>query len=155
MTRVSPAATPGEYASARHLFEEYQCGLGVDLCFQGFSEELERLAQMYGPPGGALFLASDGKQMAGTVAVRRFSEDTCEMKRLYVRPEFRNTGLGRTLAQAAIGAGRSLGYRRMVLDTLAGMTAARALYASLGFSEIPAYYENPLPGVKYLEKPLA
>ena len=92
--------------------------------------------------------------MIATVGVRRFSADTCEMKRLYVRPAFRKTGIGRKLAQTSIDAGRSLGYRRMVLDTLTGMSEARGLYASLGFVEIPAYYDNPLQGVKYLEKQL-
>ena len=153
--QITRADNREAYRAARALFEEYARGLGVDLCFQGFAQELEQLPEMYGPPAGALYLALEGEQAAGTVALRRLSDDTCEMKRLYVRPAFRNTGLGRTLAQAAIDAGRALGYRRMVLDTLAGMTEARALYASLGFTEIPAYYDNPLPGVKYLEKRLA
>jgi putative acetyltransferase len=151
---IVQAKIPEDYRSARALFEEYARALGVDLCFQGFGEELDHLPQMYGAPGGALFLARAGQEAIATVGVRRFSEDTCEMKRLYVRPAFRKTGIGRKLAQTSIDAGRSLRYRRMVLDTLAGMAEARALYASLGFVDIAAYYENPLPGVKYLEKQL-
>jgi len=151
---LSEVRGAADYKAARALFEEYAAQLGIDLCFQGFAEELEHLPEMYGRPHGELFLAKAGDEPVGAVGVRRFSDDTCEMKRLYVRPAFRGTGLGRRLAVASIDAGRSLGYRRMVLDTLGSMTEARGLYASLGFIEIPAYYKNPLAGVKYLEKAL-
>lgn len=109
---------------------------------------------MYGAPTGILLLAYREGAPVATVGVRRFSSDTCEMKRLYVRNRWRGEGLGRKLALAAAQAGRRLGYRRMVLDTLQTMTEARALYRSLGFTEIPPYYANPLPGVSYLEKTL-
>lgn len=109
---------------------------------------------MYGAPGGALVLAYEGDTPIATVGVRKLSADTCEMKRLYVRKEGRGTGLGRRLALAALDEARRLGYRRMVLDTLQTMAEARALYRSLGFTDISPYYANPLPGVAYLEKQL-
>jgi ribosomal protein S18 acetylase RimI-like enzyme len=137
------------------LIEEYAHELGIDLCFQGFAEELSQLPVMYGAPNGALFLAHQCAEPIATVGVRRLSSDTCEMKRLYVRKGFRQDGVGRTLALAALDAGRRLGYQRMVLDTLQSMTEARALYCLLGFTEIPPYYTNPLQGVSYLGKSLA
>lgn len=152
--KIVTATNPAQYEAARTLFEEYAHGLGVDLCFQGFAQELEDLPGMYGAPGGALLLAYDGDTPAATVGIRKLAADTCEMKRLYVRDKWRGTGLGRKLALAALETGRGLGYRRMVLDTLQSMAAARALYRSLGFTDIPAYYRNPLPGVAYLEKQL-
>lgn len=145
------AQTPSDYATARALFLEYAAQLGVDLCFQGFAEELERLPEMYGPPAGCLILARDGEDVVGCVGVRRFSADTCEMKRLFVREVARGSGLGRQLAETSVAAARRLGYRRMVLDTLERMAAARHVYAELGFREIDAYYENPLAGVRYFE----
>jgi ribosomal protein S18 acetylase RimI-like enzyme len=150
---IARATLPQEFSSARLLFEEYAAGLGVDLCFQGFAEELGDLPAMYGAPSGALLLAFDGEP-AGSVGIRRFSADTCEMKRLYVRQRWRGTGLGRRMALEALEAGKRLGYRRMVLDTLATMTEARALYRSLGFTQTAPYYPNPLQGVAYLERPL-
>jgi GNAT superfamily N-acetyltransferase len=150
----SAATAPEQYEAARLLFEEYATRLGVDLCFQGFAEELRQLPVMYGPPSGALLLVHGADAPVATVGVRRLSADTCEMKRLYVRNSWRKEGLGRKLALAALDAGRRLGYRRMVLDTLQTMSEARALYRSLGFTEIPPYYANPLPGVSYLEKSL-
>ncbi len=150
------ASNDAHFADARTLFEEYAAQLGVDLCFQGFSAELAVLPEMYGPPAGRLLLATDGTQVLGCIGIRRLKSDpdTCEMKRLYVREAARGTGLGRRLAEASLVAARELGYRRMVLDTLATMTAARGLYEQLGFIDRTPYYDNPTPGVSYLERSL-
>jgi ribosomal protein S18 acetylase RimI-like enzyme len=144
------ARTKMEYEAAAALFREYAEQLGVDLCFQGFEAELGSLPRMYGAPDGGLWIARAGEQMLGCVGVRRFSEVDCEMKRLYVPSAARGTGLGRRLAQTAIDGARALGYQRMLLDTLEGMDAAQGLYESLGFRAIPAYYNNPTPGVRFL-----
>lgn len=153
MLQIAPADGTEQYAAARELFVEYARELGHDLCFQRFSEELEDLPGMYRPPGGCLLLATDGAEWAGCVAVRGFqgSAAICEMKRLYVRPGYRRQGLGQRLADEIIRAARAGGYQRMVLDTLAEMKLARALYVSLGFRETDAYYHNPLESVVYYE----
>jgi putative acetyltransferase len=149
---LTEAAAAGDFAAARVLFQEYAAGLGVDLCFQGFEAELGRMPEMYGAPEGCLFVAHAEERLVGCGALRRLTAgEICEMKRLYVRPEARGTGLGRILAESLVAKGRSLGYAIMRLDTLAHMTAARELYRSLGFAEITAYYENPLPNVVYME----
>jgi putative acetyltransferase len=148
---LTPAQVESDFAAAHSLFLEYAEDLGVSLCFQGFAAELETLDQMYAPPQGGLILARRGDEYVGCIGVRRVDATVCEMKRLYVRQAARGTGTGRRLAWAAIEAARALGYQRMVLDTLGSMTAARDLYATLGFKQIAAYYDNPLPGVSYLE----
>jgi putative acetyltransferase len=135
----------------RTLFEEYAASLGFDLAFQGFDVELRDLPGEYGPPRGRLLVARVGSEPAGCVALRQLEGDVCEMKRLYVRPAYRRTGAGRALAEAVISAGRELGYARMRLDTVPAMGAARALYGSLGFREIPPYRHNPIPGTAYME----
>jgi len=151
------ARTESDFATGRALFEEYAAALQVDLCFQDFSRELEALPRMYGPPGGCLLIAradaDDGA--AGCVAVRAFREQVCEMKRLYVRPAFRGRSLGRRLALEVISNAQRLGYRRMVLDTLASLQAANALYLSLGFRRCEPYNRNPLPGVRYWDLEIA
>lgn len=136
------------------LFREYEQFLNVDLCFQGFEAELAGLPGKYAPPTGALLLAVDGKQAAGCVAVRPLKESICEMKRLYVRPQYRGTGLGRLLAKHIIAEAEKLSYDLMKLDTLATLNEAMGLYQSLGFSQTDAYYHNPLEDVIYWEKNL-
>jgi GNAT superfamily N-acetyltransferase len=148
---ISGAVTPGEIEAVRALFQEYADGLGVDLCFQGFAEELATLPGKYAPPDGRLLLAFDGTAAVGCVGLRRTDATTGEVKRLYVRPAARGRGLGGELARWVVAAAREIGYRRLVLDTLEPMAEARRLYGALGFREIPAYYVNPLSGVIYME----
>jgi ribosomal protein S18 acetylase RimI-like enzyme len=140
-----------ELELVRELFREYASLLEVDLAFQGFDDELERLPGDYVPERrGALLLAWSDEACRGCVAVRAFDEQRCEMKRLYVRPSGRGLGLGRRLAEAAIERARALGFTQMLLDTLPQMSEARALYRSLGFVETAPYRFNPIPGTSFL-----
>ena len=146
------ARSAEEISRARELFEEYAAGLGINLCFQNFDKELAELPGEYVPPGGRLFLALEEEQTAGCVALRRITAGVCEMKRLYVRPRFRGTGLGRRLAETVIQAARDSGYYRMRLDTLPGkMDRAIAMYHALGFKEIEPYYDNPVETATFME----
>jgi len=153
--RLVEADSTALFAAARALIEEYaaQIGasMGVDLTFQNFAAELNQLSDMYGPPSGCLLLASRDDEWVGCCALRRFSDEVCEMKRLYVKPTVRGGHLGRHLADRLVAKARALGYRRMVLDTLGGMVAAQTLYRSLGFRDTEPYYFNPVAGVSYME----
>ncbi len=151
--RIVDAATPAAFDAARALFREYSERLGVSLCFQGFEQELQVVDTMYAPPKGALLLLARDAGFWGCVGVRPLGGE-CEMKRLYVKPELRGLGCGRRLARAAIDRARTLGYRRLYLDTLPSMTEARALYADMGFEETAPYYMNPVEGVAYMVKEL-
>jgi len=153
------ARTAAQFDAGRGLIEEYAAhigaSMGVDLAFQNFSAELRELPDMYGAPSGCLMLAGRDDEWVGCCALRPIDEGVCEMKRLYIRPSVRGANLGRRLAESVVLKARVLGYRRMVLDTLEDMTAAKALYRSLGFREIKPYYLNPMAGVSYLELNLA
>ena len=146
MSLVAVSRSGSDLDSARDLFLEYAESLGFNTCFGGFDEELAALPGDYVPPRGCLLLAREGANTAGCVGVRSVDKETCEMKRLYVRPRFRGAGLGRALAAAAVAHARALGYRRMCLETLPTMLEARSLYASLGFARCAPYYDNSCVG---------
>ena len=152
--RVVPGAEAAEIESVRRLFEEYAASLDFDLCFQGFREELAGLPGDYAPPAGRVLLARVDNAIAGCVALRPIEPEVCEMKRLYVRPASRGRGAGRALVESLIREARQAGYRRMRLDTLASMSAARRLYEQLGFREIAPYRNNPVEGAAFLEPDL-
>jgi len=144
--------SPEHVEQARQLFLEYGESLGFSLCFQSFDKEVAGLPGDYAPPDGRLLLAEHEGKIAGCVALHKLSDGICEMKRLYVRPEFRGKALGRALAERVIQEARAIGYARMRLDTIVGkMDSAIALYRALGFREVPPYRENPIAGAIYME----
>jgi ribosomal protein S18 acetylase RimI-like enzyme len=149
--RVRYASIPTEVALVRALFREYAGSLGFDLAFQDFKVELSGLPGEYAPPEGCLLLAESQGEIVGCVALRRFADDVCEMKRLYVREAHRGRGVGRALAESVIARAREAGYATMRLDTIATMTAATELYRSLGFVEIAQYRPNPIEGARYFQ----
>ncbi len=146
---ILSAHAPEHIPTIRALFQEYADALGIDLCFQGFREELDSLPGAYAPPSGLLLLAVDesaDRSPAGCVAYRTIADGVCEMKRLYVRPAYQKTGLGREMTTRLVDHARANGLRSMVLDTLDTMTAALTLYRSLGFVDIQPYSYHPVPG---------
>jgi len=146
-------ATAADMDAVRELFREYQAWLGLDLCFQSFEDELATLPGKYAPPRGRLLLAEVDGQLAGAIGLRPMAEEgVCEMKRLYVRDRAKGRGVGRALVDRLVADARAIGYRVMRLDTLqSAMPQANRLYDQFGFREIPAYYNNPVPNVRYME----
>jgi putative acetyltransferase len=149
---LSQAETPAQIDQARELFLEYAQSLGFSLCFQNFDKELASLPGDYAPPEGRLLLAQYQGQFAGCVALHKLEDDICEMKRLYLRPQFRGKGLGRVLADRIIAEAREIGYRCMRLDTVEPvMKDAVAMYRRIGFREIAPYCANPIAGALHME----
>lgn len=149
--RIIEANTNELIMQAKSLFLEYAESLDFDLCFQNFDNELENFPSQYFPPTDSLFLALSEKEAIGCVGIRYFEKDICEMKRLYVKPEYRGQKAGKELAVSAIKSGKALGYEYMRLDTLFSMETANRLYRSLDFIEINPYRDNPIDGAIYME----
>ena len=154
MLKILDAQAGKNLGVARKLFAEYHDSLDFDLCFQNFGEELANLPGEYALPTGCLLLAMYQNEAAGCVALRRIDKTICEMKRLYVRPQFQRKGIGRALVEAVIERAKQAGYKQLRLDTASTMDVARGLYESLGFEEIATYRYNPLKGAVFMELPL-
>ena len=155
---IGPSCSAADLEAIKTLFSEYAQSLGFSLAYQGFDAELAQLPGKYAPPDGALLLARVDGDAAGCVALRRFEPSVCEMKRLYVRPDYRGArtdeglSIGRALAFRVVDEARGRGYRRLRLDTISGkMDAAVRLYRSMGFVDIPPYYPSPIPDTAYME----
>lgn len=153
---INQAETEAEIASVRNIFREYETWLDLDLCFQNFEEELARLPGKYAPPDGRLYLANVGDEVAGCIALRPLASNICEMKRLFVREEFRGMHIGRLLIEKLIADAKEIGYPAMRLDTFPPkMGKAVRIYESYGFHQIAPYYENPNEGVLFMELDLS
>ena len=156
MLRIAQALTEETISQARSLFREYASAIEVEVCLVDFDRELASLPGLYTPPDGRLLLAyqegpAGAEQLIGCAALRKLGPDTCELKRLYIRSTFRGQGAGRELVKQAIDEARSIGYRRMLLDTLPSMQEAHKIYRTLGFREILSYQKNPIPGSLFFE----
>jgi len=151
VVKIIQVSNSKELTIARQLFIEYQQWLNTDLCFQGFEKELATLPGKYAEPSGSILLAEYQDEIIGCVAVRQLKDDICEMKRLYVKPEFQGLSAGRLLAEAIVRKAKTLGYQKMQLDTLQRLDRAIGLYKKLGFKEVRPYYDNPLDEVVYWE----
>jgi ribosomal protein S18 acetylase RimI-like enzyme len=157
-TNLISANSEPHWEAGRLLFKEYALSLNIDLCFQHFEDELNTLPTHYAKPRGTLLIAFANNELAGCCALRPIDSvdfvNACEMKRLYVRPNFRGLGIGRLLAESILDYARLAEYDSILLDTLDDMESARALYEELGFEEIPPYYFNPIAGSHYLKATL-
>jgi ribosomal protein S18 acetylase RimI-like enzyme len=151
MIKIISATSEREIENIRKLFIEYSSSLDFELDFQKFEEECDSLPGKYSPPEGRLYLAIQNNKDAGCVAIRKITEDICEMKRLFVRPEFRGLNIGKALVEVIVNEAKKIGYKYMRLDTVASMHAARKIYEKMGFKEIPAYCFNPVKGAVYME----
>lgn len=148
------ATSNEEYEAAKQLFTEYATSINIDLDFQQFDKELQTLKTMYGPPSGGIILAKQDEHFIGCVGIRKINETVGEMKRMYLKPEHQNKGLGKILLGKAIGLARACNYSKIRLDTLNEMVSAIALYKKAGFYEIKPYYFNPIPTAVYFERKL-
>jgi GNAT superfamily N-acetyltransferase len=151
MPTILQAETNEHIDQARLLFAEYVSSLGFDVAFQNVADELARLPGLYALPSGRLLLALHENRQAGCVALKKLDDETCEMKRLYVKPPYRNLRIGKALVDALISEAQRAGYRRMRLTTVATMERAISIYQSWGFKEIPAYCHHPVPGTVFME----
>lgn len=145
------AGSVNDYETARQLFKEYAHAINIDLSFQHFDEELGSLQTMYGPPKGGIILCKAADDHAGCVAIREMKDETGELKRMYVKPEYQNKGIGRVLLEKALELARDCGYKTIRLDTLDHMLPAIGLYEKAGFRRIEAYYFNPHPTAVFFE----
>jgi ribosomal protein S18 acetylase RimI-like enzyme len=151
LLRIGEIEGEKDLNEVKKLFGDYASALGISLDFQDFDQELANLPGDYSPPDGSLLMALWEGEVAGCVALRKFANGICEMKRLYTKPQVRGLGIGRALCEAIIVRARRIGYERMRLDTLPSMETARTLYASLGFKEIEPYRYNPIEGAHFME----
>jgi putative acetyltransferase len=149
--KIIQATEKSQIKTIKELFLEYAKSLNFKLCFQDFDNELAELPGSYAPPDGRLFIALLDNKTAGCIALRKFKDGVCEMKRLYVKPQFRGKNIGKKLVELLIGEARKLGYKKMVLDTVPSMQTAQKLYKSLGFKEIQPYRINPVKGAVFME----
>ena len=155
MIEIIQAETPEQIEQARKLFREYEAWLGLDLCFQGFEAELAGLPGKYALPEGRLFLAFADEKLAGCIALRKLEDGICEMKRLFVKEDFRGQKIGILLIEKLIEEAQKIGYKKMRLDTLPDkMAKAVGLYESHGFRRIQAYYDNPYGDTYFMEREL-
>jgi ribosomal protein S18 acetylase RimI-like enzyme len=152
LVTITQAETEADIAETRKIFREYEAWLGLDLCFQGFEDELKNLPGKYAPPSGRLYLANVNDEIAGCIALRPLGSNICEMKRLFVRSEYRGMHIGKLLIERLIGDAKEIGYDAMRLDTFPPkMGKAVRLYESYGFRPIDRYYDNPNEGVLFME----
>jgi ribosomal protein S18 acetylase RimI-like enzyme len=151
MLKIDRVETEEALMESKTLLVEYMDTIRNEVCFQNFDQEVANLPGDYTPPDGRLLIARIDGSIAGCIALRKLEEGTCEMKRLYVRPQFRGLQIGRALTEAVIAEAREIGYTRMRLDTLPSMKKAQAIYQDIGFKEIPPYHSYPIEGVKFLE----
>jgi carbonic anhydrase len=148
---IKIAKTAKDFLTGKDLILEYAGWLKMDLCFQNFDYEINNLKEMYSVPNGGLILASINNKTIGVAGIRKFQDNVCELKRMYVKEDFRNSGIGRLILEYAIKSARKLGYDKIKLDTDASMKAAIKIYLDYGFVEIPEYRYNPSESAKYFE----
>lgn len=151
MSKIFPAKTDEDFETAKKLLVEYGSSLSFHLSFQDFEGELANLPGDYVSPNGCLLLAVYKEQSVGCVGLRKLSDEVCEMKRLYVREQFRGLGIGRALVEAVIEKARKIDYNYMRLDTVPSMEVASALYISVGFKKISTYRYNPIEDAVFME----